>query len=184
MNPFFVLAPGDFLDHRNARLAIEAFARVYRTLTPKHQRRMRLIIIDEDENHSKHLHLARKLKAEGALQVVSRFDAEQAERAYQQASVFFCATDQSLASIIPEALSYGLPILSTANAQIKDYIDNTCGMIVEKRSESQLIEGFSRMFSMLYFDPEVRKILQKGAKRKYRNHFCWGVYERRLRAGA
>ncbi|MEL6922581.1 MAG: hypothetical protein AAFO94_00920 [Bacteroidota bacterium] len=46
-------------------------------------------------------------------------------------------------------------------------------MMVSHISREQSIQEFGAMLHMLYFDPEARKILQKGAGQKHSSQFTW-----------
>ena len=181
MIPFNVLSPGGFIDEQNAIIALNAFARFYHTVTPKHQRRIKLIIVDEEDNILTLHGTIQTLKIEKAVELIPRYAVERVEGAYRKSDVFLFPSQRSISKVIPEALSYGLPILTIDNDEVRNYIDKTCGMTVRRIKQQQLPAALANMLQMLYFDPEVRKILHKGAKRKYRNHFSWGVYERRQR---
>ena len=74
-----------------------------------------------------------------------------------------------------EALSFGLPILCYSHANLEDYVDHTCGMLVESISRDQSIQEFANKLKILYFDPEACKILQRGAVNKYQNQFTWSL---------
>lgn len=181
MNPFYLLSPGDFIDEQCAHVTFESFAKLYHSVTPKHQRRIKLLLIDESAYFSNHLDHLKQLKIDHAIELIPRDDVPRVEKAYRMASVFLLPTTNSIHQVVPEALSFGLPVLSYENDQISNYIDSTCGMLIRKRNRNQMIEAFCRILGILYFDPEVLKVMQKGAKRKHRNHFSWGVYERRMR---
>lgn len=168
MKPFFVLAPGRFMNEPGINVTIKSFSSLYHNVTPKHQRRLRLIIIEaEDQIPLLRQQLSAERFSDEVVHIVSRQDIENAEAAYQNASLFFLPIDIDGYKVIPEALSFGLPVLTFDNPNIKTLLDNTCSMLVRSRSVSNAHEEFSRMLEMLYFDPEVRKILSKGAMDKY-----------------
>ena len=177
MTPFHVLSPGGFISEQGSEIAIQAFSRLYHSITPKHQRQIHLILVDEKKAIQR---LNHKINTSGigkAVRFIERENTDEVVAAYEEASVFLFPASNSLHRIIPEALSYGLPVITIEHEEMKAYIDATCGMLVRKLAFDQTIAEFTNMMKMLYFDPEVRKILKKGAKTKYLNHFSWGRTE-------
>jgi len=167
MKSFLVLAPGRFMNEPGVELAIKSFAQLYNNVTPKHQRRLNLVIIEE-ESHIPILQNQLSREPFGnAVRIISRRDIENTEIAYQSASLFLLPIKMDGYKVIPEALSFGLPILTYENPSNKTLLDNTCSMLVGRRSKDNPYEEFSRLLEMLYFDPEVRKILARGAIQKY-----------------
>ena len=47
-------------------------------------------------------------------------------------------------------------------------------MTIENDNLQESIIEFSDVLRMLYFDPEARKILKRGALKKYETQFTWG----------
>ncbi len=174
MTPFVVLSPGRFVDQTGVEIAICTFANLYHDLTPKHQKKIKLVIIEEADEI---VHLEKQIAKENlknAVNIIHRSDMDNVEAAYENASVFLFPAMVYSHKIIPEAMSFGLPILTYENPDFKDILDYTCSMLVDKRYNYRGEDEFFNYLEMLYFDPEVRKILARGAMDKYENEMNWG----------
>jgi len=174
MTPFIVLSPGRFVDQSGVEIAITTFANLYHDLTPKHQRKIKLIIIEEADEI---VHLEKqitKLRLQNSVEIICRSEMDNVETAYETASVFLFPAMVYSNKIIPEAMSFGLPILTYENPDFKEVLDHTCSMLVDKRYKYRGEDEFFNYLEMLYFDPEVRKILAKGASFKYERELNWG----------
>ncbi len=174
MKPFFVLSPGNFFDEKNTSTTIKSFAELFNRVSPKHQKRLKLIFIEEDSHISRLNELLAKERLGNASVIINRFVVEEVEAAYLDASIFlFTGTPNE--KIIPEALSFGLPVLTFEDPSLKQYLDNTCSMLVKNSFSNNVHEHFADLLEMLYFDPEVRKLLAKGAISKYNKELSWNT---------
>lgn len=174
MTPFIVLSPGRFVDPLGIEIAIQAFSDLFQSLSPKHQRKSRLIIIEEENEIeiTEKLLDAQNLKKSAG--IIRREDIDQVKIAYTSASLFLFPVEKYAVKIIPEALSFGLPVLTYENSDLKPILDKTCSMLVDNRLRNQSVELYTNFLEILYFDPEVRKILSRGAINKYENELNWG----------
>lgn len=171
MNTLRLLTPGYFLDEGAVQIVLSSFASFYHELTPKHQRRLKLLLVEEPAS----IHLAKSLCTQYSLknvvEVISRSEIERVEESYQTSDFFIYMSTRNQYRIITEALRFSLPIMTLKSDTTKDILDTTCGMLVEKGIESDLIEQCATNFNMLYFDREVCKLLRKGALKKGKSLF-------------
>ncbi len=183
MTPFIVLSLGDFISENGSYVALHSFTNFYHNTTSKHQKRIELVLIDEHENLKQQLAFCKKLQIEDAVTVLHLGQQERIESMYKNASIFMLPVRRHLNAIVQECLSYGLPLLGYDGFGTEQVIDQTCGMLVQYDTDEESILDFSRMLRMLYFDPEARKILCKGAEARYEKEFTWGQ-KNHLRVGS
>ena len=173
MTLFNVLSLGGFYPTNDLEIVMEAFANFYHQVTSKHQKHLHLTIIDKSENYQQFERLAKELEIKQVFSIISCNDQEDVEDFYASSSAIMLPTKEKLGMIIPEALSFGIPVLAYQLEHTKEYIDNSCGMLIRFSSREQSIQDFSKCLRILYFDPEALKILKKGAFRKYEKNFTW-----------
>ena len=177
--PFNVVTLGELVSSSELELSLRSFAKFYHTLTAKHKKQTALTIITSRQTASMLQSLVEEFNISNAVCILNKQEKE-IENVYLEANLMFLPTFQKINNIINEAFSYGLPVLVYHNPTEKEYIDNTCGLIVKRQSTEQSIEDFCKKMRMLYFDPEAQKILRKGAKRRYNNLVKLRHIERRL----
>ncbi|MEL6637849.1 MAG: hypothetical protein AAFW73_13380 [Bacteroidota bacterium] len=168
MQDFNVLTLEEELSSEELELVVAAFSELYHRLTFKHHRRLKLKVVCGVDRAEWVMTLARNAKVGSSLELVPNNDFVRNDWSAQDASILFLPTHKRAGKITREALSQGVPVVSFQNESIAEYVDQSCGMLVRSRNRSQDIDAFSRILSMLYFDPEVRKLLKKGALVKYR----------------
>ncbi len=76
-------------------------------------------------------------------------------------------------AVVLEGMAVGLPVIATNWGGPADYLDDTCGILVEPSSRKAFIEGLSNAMIKLAKDPELR--LQMGAAARHRivTEFDW-----------
>ena len=168
MTDFNVLTLAKHLSDEELELVISSFSELYHRVTFKHHRRIKIKVVCSIHRAEWILTLARNYKIGSSLELIPDKDFIETDWSSQDASVLFLPTLKRAGRVTREALSQGTPVISFQNESISEYIDQSCGMLVRPRNSSQDVDAFSRILSMLYFDPEVRKLLKRGAERKYK----------------
>lgn len=168
MKEFNVLTLGEELSEEELDLVISSFAELYHRVTFKHHRRIRVKVVCEIKQAEQVLSLARKYKVGGNVDMIPHQEFYERDWSGYDISVLFLPTQKRVGKITRSALAQQIPMVSFQNESISEYIDQSCGMLIRKQGMSKDKDAFSRILSMLYFDPEVRKLLKKGAAKKYR----------------
>jgi glycosyltransferase involved in cell wall biosynthesis len=76
-------------------------------------------------------------------------------------------------AVVLEAMALGIPVISTAWGGPKDYLDESCGVLVEPRSRAEFVENLSRAMIDLAARPELRKALGRAARTRVVQRFDW-----------
>lgn len=73
-----------------------------------------------------------------------------------------------------ESMAIGLPIIAANWAGPAEYLNDSCGILVEPSSPSGFVQGLSEAMIRLAKSPELRQQLGKGAQQRVRtNYFDW-----------
>ncbi len=73
-----------------------------------------------------------------------------------------------------EAMAMGLPLIGTAWAGPKNYIDSTCGILVDPSSPKKFVDGLAAAMLRIDSSPELRQQMGEAAQRRVRqNYFDW-----------
>ncbi|MDB4443434.1 glycosyltransferase [Saprospiraceae bacterium] len=174
MSKFNVLSLGEFIHKEGIDVTLEAFADLYYDVTSKHQKQMKLIMVSkgslQDYIHEK----ADKLGLSKVIEIIFWSEQEEIEEWYKNASIMLLPSKGKITRLIKEAFSFGLPVVCYESDELDEIMDPSCGMTIENDNLQESIIEFSDVLRMLYFDPEARKILKRGALKKYETQFTWG----------
>jgi len=174
MRSYCVITFGHFLSEECIEMTVRAFSEFYEAVTPKHRKKLSLVIIEDKEHFMKVNNLVKHHDIASITHVVSRDDLQGIEAEMNRGAVFVFNDNVKTYKIIPQILSYGLPVICIEMIGKVENLDYTCGRVIKYRSREGTIIDLTSEIHMLYFDAEALKFLSKGAKMKYRKEFSWG----------
>ncbi|MBT8220672.1 MAG: hypothetical protein KJP00_12655 [Bacteroidia bacterium] len=174
MHSYNVITFGNFLSTECTEITLRSFRDFYDEVTPKHKKKLNLVIIEDPDHFMDINRQTKDLGIQHVTHVISRFDLKSIEIEMGNASIFVFNDSTKTYKIIPQILSYSLPIVCIDQFNKIENLDHTCGIIVKYRSKESTTIDITEVVKMLYFDREALKVLRKGAKAKYRKEFSWG----------
>lgn len=92
----------------------------------------------------------------------------------QQADVMvFPSLREPGGSVVMEAMAVGLPIVATNWGGPVDYLDSTCGILVEPTSQEGFVQGLTDAMLKLAQSPELRQSMGRAGWQRVREYFDW-----------
>jgi glycosyltransferase involved in cell wall biosynthesis len=76
-------------------------------------------------------------------------------------------------AVVLEAMATGLPVIATRWGGPADYLDETCGILVEPSSREALVDGFAAAMQKLIATPELRATLGGVGRMRAEHQFNW-----------
>lgn len=76
-------------------------------------------------------------------------------------------------AVVLEAMAVGLPVIATNWGGPSDYIDATCGILVEPDSREGFVQGLTEAMLKLALSPELRQSMGSAGYSRVREHFDW-----------
>jgi glycosyltransferase involved in cell wall biosynthesis len=76
-------------------------------------------------------------------------------------------------AVVLEAMAMGLPVIATRWGGPVDYLDTTCGILIEPTSTEALVNGFTDAMLKLAHYPEWRSQMGRAGQERVRQHFDW-----------
>lgn len=76
-------------------------------------------------------------------------------------------------AVVLEAMAMGLPVIATKWGGPADYLDTTCGILIEPTSREALVNGFTDAMLKLVHYPEWRSQMGRAGQERVRQHFDW-----------
>jgi hypothetical protein len=75
--------------------------------------------------------------------------------------------------VILEAMASGLPVVATNWGGPRDYLDDSCGILVEPASRRQFVNGLAEAMVRLATNQELRRQMGDAGRRKVVEKFDW-----------
>jgi glycosyltransferase involved in cell wall biosynthesis len=76
-------------------------------------------------------------------------------------------------AVVLEAMATGTPVIAVAWGGPKDYLDESCGMLIPPVDASAVINGFTAGMQRLIDNPQLRISLGAAARKKIERNFSW-----------
>lgn len=83
-------------------------------------------------------------------------------------------------AVVLEAMAMGLPVVATQWGGPVDYLDASCGFLVEPSSRPDFINGLADAMVILARSPELRQKMGQAGQDKVRAHFDWDTKGRAM----
>ncbi|MCB9634684.1 MAG: glycosyltransferase family 4 protein [Sandaracinus sp.] len=117
---------------------------------------------------------ARELGVEGRVEFVGWVaQAEAAVRIRSADALVLPSVFECGGAVVLEAMATGLPCIATRWGGPADYLDETCGILVDPASKAAMVEGFAAAMRKLGTDPALRARLGAAARRRIEDVFDW-----------
>ena len=99
---------------------------------------------------------------------------EQCALKMQQAdTMIFPSLRECGGAVVMEAMAVGLPVIATNWGGPADYLDSTCGILVEPSSREGFVKGLTEAMLKLAQSPELRQSMGSAGYLRVREHFDW-----------
>jgi len=76
-------------------------------------------------------------------------------------------------AVVLEAMACGIPVVATDWGGPSEYLDDTCGILIDPSSSKTIIEGFVQAQCRLIGDAELRVKLGKAGRRRVELNYDW-----------
>jgi glycosyltransferase involved in cell wall biosynthesis len=156
---------GRLVDWKALDIAIEALTRV-----PEAE----LTIIGDGpmretwKQTAEQLGVAERVKFTGFLPQVECAPRLRASLALVLPSIYECG-----GAVVLEAMASSIPVIATKWGGPVDYLDESCGFLVEPSSREAMVEGFAAAMKSLVAEPQLRDRLGAQGRQRVEQHFDW-----------
>jgi glycosyltransferase involved in cell wall biosynthesis len=75
--------------------------------------------------------------------------------------------------VVLEAIAVGLPVIATNWGGPADYLNSSCGILVEPASKQGFVKGLTDAMLKLALSPELLQRMGCAGRERVREHFDW-----------
>ena len=170
---FNILSVGRFVSLKGFDLVISSFAKFYHQQTDSTQAILNLNLIGQGPEKEALMNLAVQLRVDHAIRFIDWMPQSALNHYFRKADVFFFPSHEGAGMVVPEALSYELPILSFDNIGPGEFYTKNCGFKVAYSEPKESVNKFAKYLNFLLHETEVRLSMGSQARKQYENYFTW-----------
>lgn len=170
---FTVLAVGRFVYMKGFDVTIRSFAKFCKALSPENRKNVALKLVGKGEELARMQQIIKEEQIEDITTIVKWVEKSEMEKIYQTSSVFCFGSHEGAGMVIPEALSYGLPVVCFDNYGPGELCNSSCAFKIPYSNYNNAISKFAEALQTLYQNTDVRNSFAKNAKKFASTHFTW-----------
>lgn len=170
---FTIISAGRFVPLKGFDLSIEAFAKMIKGLPNEYKNKCQLVLVGSGPEEALLRKICKKNRIEQNVKFISWIQRDALMQMFKTSSVFIFPSHEGAGMVVPEALSFGVPVVCLDNEGPGQFIDETCGIKVQKSNYATTVNDLSEALKSLYNNPEKRNNMRIGARKRFENIFHW-----------
>jgi len=165
---FKIITIGRMVPLKGFRTALEAFIDFYNQLSDEQKKLAKMDIIGSGPDIDWLKEKITEHNVESAVTIIPWMERNDVLQEYKKASVFFFPSHEGAGMVVPEAMSYGLPVLCYDNEGPGELCPATTQLKVKYGPNS--IKKFSRKLNQLFEDKQLLENESRLASHHVQNH--------------
>lgn len=170
---FAIISVGRFVPLKGFDLTIRSFIQFISALSAEEKAKCKLILVGTGEQKQFYKDLIQQNNAENYIEIIEWIDRRELMKMYEQASVFLFPSHEGAGMVVPEALSFGLPVVCLQNEGPGEFITEKCGFTVPQQEYDQTVTELSDALMKLFSDKDLQHKMSIEARKHYLDRFSW-----------
>lgn len=166
-----ILSIGRFVPLKGFDMTIRAFAKCYHTQND--DKKPQLTLIGKGPMLESLVALAKELFVSEAVTFINWIEREQLNDYFASSDLFFFPSHEGAGMVIPEALSFGLPVLTYDNYGPGEFLNDDCGIRIPYTTYEQSVDDFAKAIYQYIQSPSLLKTQQNGAYQQFEKTLSW-----------
>ena len=190
---FRVLSIGLFVPLKGFDLTISAFAEFFKIQSQSNQQNLILSLIGKgpERERLEQLALASGIPA-NAIEFVEWMDREKLNDYFNSSKLFLFPSHEGAGMVVPEALSFGLPVICLDNYGPGESVSSKCGFKIPHTDYETTINALTGKLDQCFRDTTLLNQMSIAATEHFQNNFLWdrkgvileGVYNNALKSSS
>jgi glycosyltransferase involved in cell wall biosynthesis len=170
---FTIISAGRLVPLKGYDITILAFAQFLNSLPEAQRGNCELLIVGSGPEEQYYKQLVQENKIENQVRFISWIKRDELMELFKQASAFMFPSHEGAGMVVPEALSFGLPVLCMDNSGPGEMVNKTCGFTVAKGNYETTLTTFANHLSELFFNPLIMRKMSANARKHFEEAFHW-----------
>jgi len=172
-NKFTLISAGRLVPLKGYDLSILGFASFIKKLPQTERKNCELVIVGSGEELSFYKQLCSDHDIEGYVKFINWIDRPELMKLFKEAAIFLFPSHEGAGMVVPEALSFGLPVICLKNCGPGEFIDKSCGYAIPIQGYKATVSDIGKAISELYSNPKLKDEMSEKARLKFEEKFHW-----------
>lgn len=172
-NKFTFISVGRLVPLKGFDLTLQAFAAFYHTLSEIEKANTELLIVGSGPEEKRLIKMAADLKISENVQFIIWMERAELMKIFKQAQVFLFPSHEGAGMVVPEALSFGLPVVCLDNCGPGSFITDRCGIKISEDSYVNTVDNLAQAIKNLYKDKTLYANMRHEARVQFEKVFHW-----------
>lgn len=169
---YTVLSVGRFVEMKGFDIAIKSFAKFVNSVPEADRSKVKLKLLGKGNYTGFLKQMAKDLGVEQNVDFVSWVEKSEMHEIYSQSDVYLFPSHEGAGMVVPEAMSYGLPVVTFDNVGPGE-LQKDAGIKIPYASYSKAVDDFADALTMLYESPGQRLRLSINSSFTFKESYTW-----------
>jgi len=170
---FNLISVGRFTYMKGFDVVIDAFANFYSELNETEQKRVKLKLVGKGEELENYQQMIKNHGLSDAIEIIKWVPKNEMPALYAASSLFVFGSHEGAGMVVPEALSFGLPIVCFDNNGPGELCSWDNALKIKYQSYDDSVYQFSKSISTLYKNHSLRENMSANARHYSKSRFSW-----------
>ena len=170
---FVVLSIGRLVPLKGFDITLASFHLFLKSLSPVQREKAKLIIIGKGKMKESLQNYINEHKLNAHVELKEWMDRSTLMEYYAKSKVFLFPSHEGAGMVVPEAMSYGMPVLCFDNCGPGAFVNATCGLKIPYTNYTKSIDGFASALQALFHSKALGNRLSIGARKRFKDSFLW-----------
>lgn len=170
---FSLMSVGRLVPLKGFDLTIRAFASFIKTLPELERCNVDLKIVGSGPEEEFLKNITEEEGISEYVTFIRWIDRSDVMEMFRNASVFIFPSHEGAGMVVPEALSFGVPVITLDNEGPGGFITPKCGIAVKRGGYEETVKQLANSIGSLYQNSEKLEAMRKAARKRFVDYFHW-----------
>lgn len=170
---FIVLSVGRFVSLKGFDLTIKSFAQFFFKLSKHDQAVVKLVLVGKGPEKDRYKGLCQALHIEHAVRFIEWMPQAEVKELYKKASVFLFPSHEGAGMVVPEAMSYQLPVVCLKNCGPGEFLHPDSTLAVPYQSYKKTVNDLQSKLTALFTDRTYYRIEKQLSSEQFDRRLDW-----------
>ncbi len=172
---FTILSAGRLVSLKGFDLTLRSFTQFVQRLSPVERARCTLKIVGKGPEKHKLERIIRENSMQDFVEIVPWMPRASLLNEMKKASVFLYPSHEGAGMVVPEALSFGLPVVCLDNYGPGEMVDSDCAIAISHQGYDATVSALSTALYEIFNDPVRHQEMRRHARKKFETVFDWNT---------